>query len=248
MSASIELAAAFDRAFGDRLLKAERLVLSLPQLFPGLLLGCDLGYRASSRFFVAVARLAPRGDPTEAQARLAFWTARAGGLASSLTAMSERERALFDAGFEQCDSKARGVGPQLLSEAVGRMATRAGAPADRKLAEPIQARSMVLNRTSIVWTYWSSAGAPGSLFVLPKTGGAPVELHAEIDGLGLAADDHAAYVTAKQSAVRVPLDGTKPSRMAVSAQRALDGLAVDDSALYAGAVMEVSIAIERTCK
>jgi len=34
----MELAAVFDRAVGERLLTAERLVLSFPQLFKGLLL------------------------------------------------------------------------------------------------------------------------------------------------------------------------------------------------------------------
>ena len=79
MAGTIELAAVFDRAAGDRLLAAEALVLSLPQLFRGLLVDCDLACKASTRLLVAVARLSSTGLGHEARARHAFWTARAGG-------------------------------------------------------------------------------------------------------------------------------------------------------------------------
>ncbi|HEY6106301.1 MAG TPA: hypothetical protein VIV59_09990 [Anaeromyxobacteraceae bacterium] len=111
MAGSIELAAVFDRAAGDRLLAAERLVLSLPQLFRGLLLDCDLAYKVSTRFFVVVARLSPHGYGQEARARLAFWTARAGGLVSSVTAMSPAERRVFEAHLTQCDVRLKEVAP-----------------------------------------------------------------------------------------------------------------------------------------
>jgi CheY-like chemotaxis protein len=64
--------------------------------------------------------------------RLAFWCARAGGLATSLTAMGEDDRATFWSQFETCDVKARAVGPQVLYEAVDRLMAEAGAPAGRK--------------------------------------------------------------------------------------------------------------------
>jgi uncharacterized protein (TIGR02266 family) len=131
MAGSIELAAVFDRAVGDRLLAAEALVLSLPQLFRGLLLDCDLACKASTRFFVAVARLSSQGAGHEARARHAFWTARAGGLTSALGAMSPRERTVFDAHLAQCELSVKAVAPQELFEAVSRVVTEAGAPADR---------------------------------------------------------------------------------------------------------------------
>ncbi len=137
MAAWVELAVAFERAVGERLLSAERLVLALPQLFRGLLIECDLAYRNSSRFFVAVARLSSRGYGPEALARMQFWCARSGGVVSSLAAMNEQERSVFDARVERCDVKVRGVAPQVLFEAIGRMVTDAGAPADRpRLAYP----------------------------------------------------------------------------------------------------------------
>ncbi len=133
MAGAIDLAAVFDRAVGERLLMAERLVLSFPQLFKGLLLEVDLAFKTSSKFFVAVARLSPKGYGPEARARLQFWTARAGGLASPLSAMSTRERAVFEAQIETCDLRTRGVAPQVLFDALARIVTEAGAPADRKL-------------------------------------------------------------------------------------------------------------------
>ncbi|HET6923048.1 MAG TPA: hypothetical protein VFI16_07865, partial [Anaeromyxobacteraceae bacterium] len=137
MAGPIELAAVFDRAAGDRLLGAERLVLALPQLFRGLLQDCDLAYKVSTRFFAVVARLDSRGYGEEARARLAFWTARAGGVAFSLTGMSPHERTVFDAHLAQCDVHVKEVAPQVLFEAVTRVVAEAGAPADRKhLAYP----------------------------------------------------------------------------------------------------------------
>ncbi|HYQ81640.1 MAG TPA: response regulator [Anaeromyxobacteraceae bacterium] len=132
MAGTIELAAVFDRAVGDRLLGAERLVLALPQLLSGLLLDCDLHYKSSSRFLAVVVRLASRGYGQGARARLAFWTARAGGLASSLAAMTSAERRVFDAHLGQCDLHQREVAPQDLFEATGKLVTAAGGPADRK--------------------------------------------------------------------------------------------------------------------
>ncbi len=132
MEGGISLAVVFDRAAGERLLSAERLVLSLPHLFRGILESCDLGYRLPSRLFVAVANLSGRGYRPEMRGRLAFWCARAGGMATSLTAMREAERADFWSQFEGCDLKARAVGPQVLYEALDRIATGAGVPPDRK--------------------------------------------------------------------------------------------------------------------
>ena len=132
MAGTIELAAVFDRAVGDRLLGAERLVLALPQLLRGLLLDCDLHYRSSSRSLAVVARLASRGYGQEARARLAFWTARAGGLASSLGAMTPAERRVFEAHLSRCDVRQKEVLAQDLFEAMGKVVAAAGGAADRK--------------------------------------------------------------------------------------------------------------------
>jgi uncharacterized protein (TIGR02266 family) len=125
------MAAAFDRAVGERLLAAERLALWLPHLFGTRLGECDVGFRTASRFFVLVARIA--GASPEDEARFRFWCARSGGLASSLGAMKERERAVFEGHVAQCDVKTLAVPPRLLADAVGRMAT-AGGSRDRRPA------------------------------------------------------------------------------------------------------------------
>ena len=125
----MELAAAFDRAAGERLLAAERLTLWLPQLFGARLVECDVGFRSASRFFAVVARLA--GGTSEDQARFRFWCARSGGLASVLSSMKQSERAVFEGHLAQCELRTVGIPPHLLHDAVARLATAAGAPRDR---------------------------------------------------------------------------------------------------------------------
>ncbi|HVP68800.1 MAG TPA: response regulator [Anaeromyxobacteraceae bacterium] len=125
----MELAAAFDRAVGERLLAAERLTLWLPELFGPRLVECDVGFRSASRLFAVVARLT--GGTSEDQARFRFWCARSGGLASVLSSMSERERAVFEGHLSQCELRTVGIPPHLLRDAVARVVTSAGAARDR---------------------------------------------------------------------------------------------------------------------
>ena len=124
-SGTLQLAAAFDRAVGERLAAAERLALWMPQLFGARLADCDVGYRSAQRFFLLVVRLA--GATPDDEARFRFWCARSGALASSLGAMREQERSVFAGHVAQCDVKTLGVRPGLLAEAVARVAAAAGA-------------------------------------------------------------------------------------------------------------------------
>ncbi len=126
-SSSIDLAVVFDRATPERLRGAERLVASLPGLMRGHLRSCDLGFRTASRFLVAVVHVDARAYTPEMRARLAFWSARAGGLASSLTAMGPRERSGFEAQLELCDVKVRDVEPARLCDALAKVLAEAGA-------------------------------------------------------------------------------------------------------------------------
>ncbi len=134
MAGAIELASMFDRATGDRLAAAERFLLTLPQLFHGLLMHVDLGLRTSSRFLVVVSHLSSGAYSPADRARLAFWCARAGGVATSITAMNARERNAFLGQLERCDVKLREVAPQALFEAIDRILAEGGAAADRKRA------------------------------------------------------------------------------------------------------------------
>ena len=129
---TVDHAAVFVRVAGDRFAAVERLVCALPRLLGPALAECDLGYRISSRYLVAVLRLAHEAADDRAADRIAYWTARAGGRASSLAAMAEAERRSFDAQFNLCELQATHVAPAALFEASGRLFTDAGAPAGRR--------------------------------------------------------------------------------------------------------------------
>ncbi len=153
---ALELAAAFDRAVGERLLAGERLALWLPQLFGGRLVECDVGFRTASRFFAVVARLA--GGSREDEARFRFWCARAGGLASTLSSMKERERAVFEGHLEQCELRTKGIPPHLLADAVARVVTGAGAARDRRATAGVRpALAMDAGSQAFAGVTWNPA-------------------------------------------------------------------------------------------
>jgi CheY-like chemotaxis protein len=127
---SIEYACVFVRAAGDRLLTAERFVCGLRHLFGGELVSCDLAYRLTSRFLVAVLRFSE--DGAGIRDRLAFWAARAGGRANPLGSMPEKDRRAFDAQVELCELRVRGATRATLFEQAGRLFTEAGAPPQRR--------------------------------------------------------------------------------------------------------------------
>jgi CheY-like chemotaxis protein len=131
---TVDYACVFVRAAGERLVAAERFVLSFPHLFADALVELDLAYRVPVRFLVATLRFSPKAvrfSPAIRE-RLAFWAARAGGRASPLSAMSEKDAAAFRASFEACELKVKGIVPGNLFEATGRLFGDAGAPASRR--------------------------------------------------------------------------------------------------------------------
>ncbi len=130
----VEYVCVFVRATGARLLAAERLVCSLPLLLGPALEECDLVFRTSSGYLVVALRFASGAFGEAIRARLAFWTARAGGRALSLDAMADGERTAFQAHLEGCELKRRAIPPGALFEAAGSLFTEAGAPASRRRA------------------------------------------------------------------------------------------------------------------
>jgi len=128
----VEYVCVFVRASGARLLAAERLVCSLPQLLGPGLSECDLVIRTSSRYLVVVLRFTPEAFNEVLRTRLTFWAARAGGRALSLNGMAELERKAFLAHLESCELKRNGVLPAALFEVAGQVFTEAGAPAERR--------------------------------------------------------------------------------------------------------------------
>jgi CheY-like chemotaxis protein len=128
----VEYVCVFIRAAGDRLLTAERLVCGFPHLFGPALVECDLGFRLASQYLVLVLRFDPQGMDDSVRARLAFWTARAGGRASALDGMAPRDRQGFVAQFDLCELKAKGVRGAALLDGCARLFTEAGAPPGRR--------------------------------------------------------------------------------------------------------------------
>ena len=113
-----DFACVFVRAAGDRLLAAERLVCGFSHLFGASLAEVDLGYRISSKYLVVVAHFRPEAFDEAVQARLTFWTARAGGRATPLTGMPLAERKAFDVHLSLCELRLAGVKPAELEFAL----------------------------------------------------------------------------------------------------------------------------------
>lgn len=127
--------AVFERVTGARLEAAERFVRSLPGLFPGLLVGCDLASRPGSQIVVVVMRFAERQLGPAARRRLEFWCGRAGVRSTALETLADEQRAAFFANLEKCDPKLMGVSPDAIDGESARFFTQLGAPADRKPVE-----------------------------------------------------------------------------------------------------------------
>ncbi len=122
--AVVETALVFGRLTEDRLHEAGRLVESLPGLCDGLLVECDMAWRAEPPTLVAIARLSR--DEAVVAARVAFWTWRAGGHVASLAALPPRLRAGYHALLEGCDVYRRAVPPGSLSGVFAEVAVAAG--------------------------------------------------------------------------------------------------------------------------
>jgi CheY-like chemotaxis protein len=128
----VEYACVFVRASGARLLAAERLVCSLPQLLGPALVEADLVYRSTSRYLVVVLRFTPEGFNETLLTRLAFWSARAGGRALPLSGRPDEERKAFALQLNDCPLKELGIPPERLFEAAGALFSGAGAPGSRR--------------------------------------------------------------------------------------------------------------------
>jgi uncharacterized protein (TIGR02266 family) len=129
-------AAVFDRASGARLDQAERFVLALPSLFPGALVGCDVGWRAPTSVLALVMRFAERRFDDPARRRLEFWCARAGVRATPIAPLPAAQRAAFFASFARCEPRVEGAAPEELLPATARLFEAAGATPDRARAVP----------------------------------------------------------------------------------------------------------------
>jgi CheY-like chemotaxis protein/Tfp pilus assembly protein PilZ len=128
----VQYVCVFARATGLRLVAAERLVCSLPGLLGPALVELDLLYRTSSQDLLVKLGFVPESFSEALRARLAFWTARAGGRAFAMSGLAERDRRAFQLHVVECELKLTAVEPDALFEAAGPFFTEAGAPASRR--------------------------------------------------------------------------------------------------------------------
>ncbi len=122
----------FDRATGARLDTAERFVLSLSQLFPGVLLECDLALQRRTGTMVVLMRFAESRFGPEARRRLEFWCGRVGVRATPLAALTESQREVLLGNIERCELKQKAISAERLAADAMRFFTQAGAPETRR--------------------------------------------------------------------------------------------------------------------
>jgi CheY-like chemotaxis protein len=127
-------AAVFARASGARLEAAERFVLALPALFPGVLAECDVALQPRTAHLALVMRFDAARFDDAARQRLDFWSARAGVRATSLDALDETQRAVFLGNVSRCDPKLLAIPAARLADEVAPLVTKAGAPEGRSRA------------------------------------------------------------------------------------------------------------------
>jgi CheY-like chemotaxis protein len=127
-----EHACVFTRPSRERLVAAERLVRALPDFLPGAVAECDLHHARSSRYLAVIVRAEPASLGAEVRARLDFWTARSGGSAFAVGALSDagRERLLGE--LNLCEKTVKGIPIASVPEAVARLLRPSGSPAPQE--------------------------------------------------------------------------------------------------------------------
>jgi uncharacterized protein (TIGR02266 family) len=130
--APVDYVCLFVRASGDRLRGAEGLVLALPQLLGDALLDCGFRYQASAKLLGVTVHLRTEGLAQAKRDRLVFWTARAGGRAMAVEAMTADDRGRLEAHLAKPSHNLSGVASEDLFDLVGEFFTSVGAAPDRR--------------------------------------------------------------------------------------------------------------------
>lgn len=126
----IELSIVLERAHGERLAHAERLLRWLVQVHARTLTGADVAYDGPRRTFLAFIRLAE--VRLTDLARVRFWVARAGGRVRDVSEMTPAELEALQRKASHCDVRAIGVDASGAASAVTAIATAAGLDAERR--------------------------------------------------------------------------------------------------------------------
>lgn len=127
-----ELCIVLERAYGERLAHAERLLRWFVAIHLRELNGLDVAYDGPRRTLLAFVRLEQaRVRPTDLM-RLRFWVARAGGHVREVAEMSSSELESLQRTTSHCDVRAIGVDASGAAAAVASIATAAGLDAERR--------------------------------------------------------------------------------------------------------------------
>jgi hypothetical protein len=157
----------FERAMGARLEVAERFVLSLPQLFSGVLLECDLALQRRTWTLVVLMRFAESRFGPDARRRLDFWCGRAGIRATLLAALTSNQREAFLGNMDRCEPREKAIATERLAADSARFFTEAGVPKGRRRtvgARPVLAMDVGgPGWQGVRWSRRASALHPGTL-------------------------------------------------------------------------------------
>ena len=129
---TIDFSCTFVRADGDRLIAAERLVCAFPHLFGATLLATDLSYDRHDHRLTVLLRFAAAAFDERARARLAFWTARAGGRATALDGLAPEARLALEGFLRQSPLKLVGLPTDGLFDRCASIFNEAGASGARR--------------------------------------------------------------------------------------------------------------------
>jgi hypothetical protein len=201
MSESIVVS--FGHLTGNRAREVMGALATLLSLVRDDLEGCDAGFRRDSQGLLAVVRLGPAA-PAAHVARLAFWCARAGGLALPLSQATESTRANVAEALRGSDARTA-IAPDRIAEGMAALAAAAGVEAP---SAPTGLPVMALSRGGPGWEATTYDPVKRRLFV-PSTLAPPprdrFELRLEAGAAGTAAG------AVRAVAVRDPFDPSAPS-------------------------------------
>jgi len=129
---TIDFSCTFVRADGDRLVAAERLVCAFPHLFGATLVATDLSYELHDHRLLGILRFEAAAFDERARARLAFWTARAGGRATALDGLAPEARQALEGFLRQSPLKLIGLPTEGLFDRCASLFNEAGASGARR--------------------------------------------------------------------------------------------------------------------
>jgi CheY-like chemotaxis protein len=198
---SIELTITIERAHGERLAGAERLLKWIAQMNAASITGMDVAYDGPHRTFLAFLRFAPeRLRPTDLH-RIHFWVARTGGRIRRAEELSPKEWEALQRTSARCDVRAIGVDPAEASRAITAIASAAGLDTGRRCYADDRP-SLTLDIGGPGWSAVRWNDAEESLFIASPVSpplGDPIPVAFRIRGVGRVAFEWARVVAVRSA-------------------------------------------------